>query len=235
MISHYDWSGGREVMLRFGPDTGPVVIAAMPLLGEANRTRAFMVTILRALADRGIAGALPDLPGSGDSLIQTEKVSLSDWQNGFVSAAQSLQSGDRTIHIFAVRGGVLIDGQADVTSRYHFAPTPGANLVREMIRTRLAAAKECGEAFDPQSIAPPGPPVELAGNLIDRKMIADLYASVPSTTGLVRTVRLKTDAQPADRKIAAAPLWRRAEPDNDVALAELLADDIAAWIAQCEA
>lgn len=235
MISHYDWSGGREAMLRFGPDTGPVVIAAMPLFEEANRTRAFMVTILRALADRGIASVLPDLPGSGDSLIQTEQISLSDWQSAFVSAVQSLRSGDRTIHILAIRGGAVIDGQAEVTSRYHFAPTPGANLVREMIRTRLAAAKEDGEAFDPQAIAPPGPPVELAGNHLDRQMIADLSASVPSTTGLIRTVRLETDAQPADRKIAAAPLWRRAEPDNDPELAELLADDIAAWIAQCAA
>ena len=31
-------------MIRFGPDTGPVVVAALPLFEEANRTRAFMVT-----------------------------------------------------------------------------------------------------------------------------------------------------------------------------------------------
>eukprot|EP01037_Dinobryon_pediforme_P041965 gene41965-52022_t len=39
---------------------------------------------------------------------------------------------------------------------------------------------------------------------------------------------------PADRHVAGAPLWRRAEPDTDAALAELLADDIADWIARCE-
>ncbi|RYD50253.1 MAG: hypothetical protein EOP60_12200, partial [Sphingomonadales bacterium] len=60
MIDHYDWAGGREAMLRFGPATGPVVIAALPLFEEANRTRTFVVTLLRALAERGIAGALPD-------------------------------------------------------------------------------------------------------------------------------------------------------------------------------
>src|SRR3954469_12418228 len=76
VIDHYDWAGGREAMLRFGPDTGPVVIAAMPLFEEANRTRAFIVTILRALAAQGIASALPDLPGTGESLIETEHASL---------------------------------------------------------------------------------------------------------------------------------------------------------------
>jgi hypothetical protein len=40
----YDWTGGREAMLRFGPDTGPIVIAALPLFEEVNRTRQFTCT-----------------------------------------------------------------------------------------------------------------------------------------------------------------------------------------------
>ena len=64
-IDHYDWSGGREALLRFGPDTGPVVILALPLFEEANRTRTFAVGLLRRLAERGIAGLLPDVPGQG--------------------------------------------------------------------------------------------------------------------------------------------------------------------------
>ena len=79
MIDHYDWPGGREAMLRFGPATGPVVIAVMPLFEEANRTRAFMVAMLRALADRGIAGILPDLPGTGESRTEAKDITLSDW------------------------------------------------------------------------------------------------------------------------------------------------------------
>ena len=39
----------------------------------------------------------------------------------------------------------------------------------------------------------------------------------------------------ADIKFAGAPLWRRAEPGNDLALAALIADDVAAWIARCGA
>ncbi|MEG8052367.1 hypothetical protein QP185_02180 [Sphingomonas aerolata] len=53
-------------MLRFGPDAGPRVIAVLPLFEEANRTRAFLVETLRALAGRGIGSILPDLPGTGE-------------------------------------------------------------------------------------------------------------------------------------------------------------------------
>jgi thioredoxin reductase len=39
MIDRYDWAGGSEAMLRFGPATGPIVVLALPLFEEANRTR----------------------------------------------------------------------------------------------------------------------------------------------------------------------------------------------------
>ncbi|MGH6616138.1 hypothetical protein [Sphingomonas sp.] len=232
MIGAYDWSGGREAILRFGPATGPVVIAAMPLFEEANRTRAFMVTILRGLAERGIASALPDLPGMGDSLIETEQVSLSNWQKAFSSAAAALRDTG-PVHAVAIRGGALLDHDAPVAGRWHFAPVAGAALVRDMFRTRLAAAKEDGEAFDTSVIESPGPPVELAGNRLSRVLLVDLNGATPSSNGPLRTVRLDTDAQPAHLKLAGAPLWRRAEPGNDPALADLLAADIAAWIATC--
>src|SRR3546814_21095544 len=67
MIGRYDWAGGTEAMLRFGPDTGPVVVLALTLFEEANRTRAFAVPMLRALAERGVASVLPALPGQGES------------------------------------------------------------------------------------------------------------------------------------------------------------------------
>src|SRR3546814_16209394 len=66
LIGRYDWEGGTEAMLRFGPDTGPVVVLALPLFEEANRKRVFDVTMLRALVGRGVARVLPDLPGRGE-------------------------------------------------------------------------------------------------------------------------------------------------------------------------
>ena len=78
MIDHYDWAGGREAMIRFGPSTGPVVVAVLPLFEEANRTRTFLTGVLRRLAERHIASVLPDLPGQGESLVPTENAMRTD-------------------------------------------------------------------------------------------------------------------------------------------------------------
>jgi pimeloyl-ACP methyl ester carboxylesterase len=225
----YDWPGGREAMLRFGPGTGPVVIAVMPLFEEANRTRAFMVTMLRALADHGIAGVLPDLPGTGESLTETEDVTLSDWVNALSALVETVRSKRGEVHGIALRGGTLIDAPFD--SRWHFAPVTGESLVRDLLRTRLTTGKDSAD----DAIELSGPPVELAGNRLSRTLLAQLKATVPGTAERLRIVRLETDTRPADRHFAGSPLWRRSEPDNDPALALLLADDIATWIASCGA
>lgn len=210
MIDHYDWAGGREAMLRFGPDTGPVVVAALPLFEEANRTRTFVVTILRALAERGIAGALPDLPGQGESLIQTEQATLTGMRAGFAAACLRFDAA----YAFAIRSGALLDTNAAVAGRCHFVPTTGAELVRELGRIRAA---QDGNNY--------------AGNLLSPALLAEFDDATPAAA---RTVRLEGDARAADVKLRGAPLWRRAEPDNDPALATLLADEIAAWVRACE-
>ncbi|QIG80695.1 hypothetical protein [Stakelama tenebrarum] len=233
MISHYDWTGGREAMLRFGPDTGPVIVAALPLFEEANRVRAFTVTILRALAERGVAGVLPDVPGQGESLDPTHTLTLARAREGFAAAAAVPLGEGRTVYGFAIRSGALLDGEAQLAGRWHFAPMTGADQLRELTRARQAAAREAGESFDAASLKTATEPVEMAGNFLSPLLLAEMPDAAPVTDG-VRTVRLETDARPADHKIAGAPLWRRAEPDNDPALAELLADDIAQWVAACE-
>lgn len=218
-------------MLRFGPDTGPIVVVALPLFEEANRTRAFAVTILRALADRGIAGALPDLPGQGESLLPTHETDLAKLRAGFAAAVASLNTPALTL---AIRSGALLDSDAAVTARYHLSPMTGADLRRELVRARQASARESGEAFDPASLDTATDPVELAGNLVSPTLLAQLTDATPSPER-TRTVRLATEAKPADAKLPGTPLWRRAEPDNDPAFARAVADDIAQWIATCAA
>jgi hypothetical protein len=216
-------------MLRFGPDDGPVVIAALPLFEEANRTRAFIVTILRALAERGIVGVLPDLPGQGESLVPTHQATLAGLREGFAAAVAGL-TGPR--FGLAVRSGALLDHDAALAGRYHLTPLAGADLRRELVRSRQASARESGEPFDPASIDTASEPVELAGNRIAPQLLRELSSALPSGRS-VRTVRVETDAKPADAKLAGSPLWRRAEPDNDPQFARRVADDIAAWIVSC--
>ena len=210
MIGHYDWAGGREAMLRFGPATGPVVIAALPLFEEANRTRTFVVTILRLLAERGVAGALPDMPGQGESLVPADEMRLTNLRSAFAAAARA--AGTPALAI-AIRSGALLDGEAILAGRWYFAPQSGPELARELGRVRQAGG---GEDFGGNALAP-----EFLAELDD------------AATESARTVRIDRDPKDADLRVDAAPLWRRAEPDNDPALAALLADDIAAWVRAC--
>jgi hypothetical protein len=74
---------------------------------------------------------------------------------------------------------------------------------------------------------------DVAGNLLSTRLLSELEEDLPGRAD--RVVRLRGDARPADRHVDGAPLWRRAEPDNDVELAAILADDIAEWITTCGA
>ena len=245
MIGHYDWAGGREAMLRFGPATGPVVVAALPLFEEANRTRAFVVTILRMLAERGVASALPDLPGQGESLVPLHALSILKMQDAYASAVEFFDREGRRTYAASIRSGALLDASSLLFGRWHFAPVEGPQLLRELTRIKqaeIAPSSKLGDCwyFDdslPEDIE--DPPVEIAGNRISTDILTELSVKTPFSRDDApeiphRIVRLESDPKLADWKVPGAPLWRRAEPDNDPALAALLADDIAAWVRACE-
>jgi hypothetical protein len=232
VIDHYDWAGGREAMLRFGPDHGPVVVLAMPLFEEANRTRAFAVTLLRMLAKDGIGGVLPDLPGTGESEKPIEDNSLSIWENSFSSSFDQTAVG-RHGHVAALRSGCLITGSAAARSRWILSPIGGDAVVRDLVRARQTVDREAGAAFDADSIDRDGPPIELAGHLLPRPLLRSLRTAQPDATTPSRVVRLDSDPRPADRHVAGMPLWRQSEPSDDPALAATLAADLAQWVRQC--
>ncbi|WHU03305.1 MULTISPECIES: hypothetical protein [unclassified Sphingomonas] len=224
MIDRYDWAGGQEAMLRFGPSSGPVVVAALPLFEEANRTRTFTVTLLRLLAERGVAGALPDMPGQGESLMALETLGFLRIQEAFGGVVDHILDEGRAAYALGVRSGALLDAHALASGRWHLAPQDGSDLLRELKRVHGSPL--------PASAAR----VEIAGNLISADLLAELEGKQPFAESVTprRVVRLESDPRPADHKVPGAPLWRRSEPDNDPALAALLADDIAAWVRACE-
>lgn len=243
MIDYYDGPGGREAMLRFGPAEGPVVVAALPLFEEANRVRTFVVTILRLLAERGIASALPDLPGQGESLIPIESLpSTDDMGFAYERAVDGFHQQGRKAFGVAFRSGALLDRYAELHGRWHFAPQEAADLLRDLKRIKqasLGATRRLGEFWqydDEVQVDAPQPPVEIAGNLIAADFLTNLKFELPldEEDDQLRIVRLDIDPKPADRHVPGAPLWRRTEPDNDPTLAAVLADDIAEWIRRCE-
>lgn len=213
-ITHYDWSGGREAMLRWG-DSDDVILLVPPLFEEANRTRAVLTDMARRLAARGLASAIADLPGQNDSLLPMEQARLTSWRRSLAAATATLTG---RIHIAAVRAGALLDGYVEAASRWYWSPMTGAEQVRELERLRAAGD---GESY--------------GGNLLAPELLAELTAAEPMTLAPLRTVRLATDPRPADATFAFAPPWRQSEPVSDPALAAALADDIAAWIAACAA
>ena len=228
IIDSYAWRDGREAMLRFGPDTGPVVVVAIPLFEEANRTRTFAVTICRALAGHGIGSAIPDLPGQGDSLVPTDATDLFQLVAAFNGAVETLFREDRHAYAASIRSGTLIDRAARLYGRWHLTPQSGKSLIRELARI-------AGVANDPDWWCR-DETYEIAGNHVSTELLSQLMTAEPMQSALgvpLRSVRFQTDPEPADHKFDAAPLWRRAEPDNDPALAALLAEDIAQWIASC--
>lgn len=215
-------------MLRFGPaDGATVAVLLQPLFEEANRTRRLIVDLARALAARGIASVLPDLPGQGDSVTATAATRLATMRaalDGVVAAA-----GPAAVAV-SVRSGALLDPLAAVAGRWQFAPQTGAELLRDLGRIRQAAT---GAPFDPAAHFG-SEPVEIAGNRLSGDMLVDLATAMRfAGAAPVRTVRLAADPRPADARVEGAPLWRRAEPGEDAALAETLAADIAEWIATC--
>lgn len=223
-------------MLRFGPDTGPVVVIALPLLEEANRVRAFAVTICRALAEAGVASALPDLPGTGESLTDGAGISLRDLREAFAAAVEQADEG-RPVHCVAIRSGALLDRDAAFASRWHLAAQTGQRLVREWQRVVDASAREAGSASVRLDTAGSEETVDIAGHRMPGPLLAEL-ADDPTkdlpANGPRRDVRLNDDPGSADLHITGTPLWRRAEPGNDPDLAEALADDIAQWVRACE-
>jgi hypothetical protein len=219
-------------MLRFGPADTPVVVIALPPFEEANRLRTLAVTVARMLAEQGIGVALPDLPGTGESLTNVAATRLIDWQEAFAAAGAA---AGKVRLIASLRAGALFDGNEGAIGHWRLTPQDGARLLRELIRARLAGLRDdrrdATTAMLTDAARCDG--IELSGHWLTPALFGDLEEAAPPPVHPLRTVRLGGDAQPADHQIEAAPLWRRAEPDNDVHLAQVLADDIAAWVKTC--
>ena len=232
-IDHYDWSGGREALLRFGPDSGPVAILVLPLFEEANRTRTFAVGLLRRLAERGVASLLPDVPGQGESLVPLVDCTLSRMMDAIEALTCQHLAAGRTPYALGVRSGALLDGIGPLAGRWHLSPQDGEAVLRDLHRTWRAA----GNDEDREAMIHGHDTVEIAGNLLSADLLTSISAAAPfDQSGTPRRiVRLSSDPAPADLHVDTAPLWRRAEPGDAPNLADTLAADIADWIATCEA
>jgi hypothetical protein len=229
VIATYRFDGNDELCLRFGPDAAPRLLILPPLFDEANRVRHLMVECARALADLGMASLLPDLPGCNESLVPLDTASLSLWKAALIACSEQMGS---VTHIASLRGGTLLDDALGDRPRWRLAPVKGGQLLRTMLRTRIASDREAGIASNSEALMETARTqgIELAGNSLSPSMIRELDAAAPSEGGAIRSVRFADDPLDADGRITGAPLWLRAEPAHDPAMAQAMAADIAAWM-----
>jgi hypothetical protein len=210
-------SGREEHLMRIGAAGAPPVLFVPPLFEEMNRTRALLAAAMRGLAARGLAGWLPDLRGTGESLDPLAAVAWDDWRHDVIAAAVHVaRRSGRAPLVAALRGGALIDDGAAAIGWWRLAPVTGASLARDMVRAGLAGVEWAGYA----------PAAELRGRLEDAK---------PVDQAPLRVARLASDAGAADVKLAGPALWRRSEPGGSAELAAAIADDVAGWHATCAA
>ena len=212
----FESSGRQEWLMRIGAEEAPAILFVPPLFEEMNRARALLAGVMRRLAAQGFGCWLPDLSGTGESERELGEAGWDDWRHDVTSAAAFVTGKAGKPLVASVRGGALLDDGAAARGWWRFAPVDGLALQRDMVRAGLAGVEWAG--YDPSDALKAG----LAG--ATQKEVAPL-----------RTVRLDTDAQPADLKVDGPALWRRSEPGTSDALADALAADLATWSRACAA
>lgn len=213
----YRWRGGEEWMLVRGPEDGPQVVLLSPLFEEMNFTRALLAEVGRALAGRGVASWLPDLPGTGDSLAPLAGIGWDDWLEAAsaIGDAVAARTGGNPL-CCAFRGGALLDAAIGARARWRYAAADGASLLRHLRRTQRIAEGDGDSSSKDQAVT------ALAGYHLSASMQAGLASARPA--GDAREVVAE----------AGHALWHRAEPARDDQLAEQLSADICDWAAACD-
>ena len=213
-FARFDSGGRQEWLMRIGAENGTPILFVPPLFEEMNRTRALLAAVMRRLAAQGFGCWLPDLSGTGESERALGDVAWADWRHDVTAAAAHIAEKAGKPLIASLRGGVLVDDKAAARGWWRFAPADGLKLQRDMVRAGLAG-------------------VEWAGYAPSDALKAGLAGATAADVAPLRTVRLDTDAQPADFKLDGPALWRRSEPGTSDELAEALAADLADWSRAC--
>ena len=224
----YEFAGCKELCLCPSTPLAHRVMLVPPLFDEMNRMRRMLVGVLEALEGLSVGGFLPDLPGTNESQIALDQVTLSGWQDAMAACAQ--QHG--ISHIASFRAGVLAVAGLNEADHWIFSPAKGAAVLRTMLRTKVAADRESGLATSiaDLTIRAEKERLELAGNIIGPKLFAQLNAADIPSFARQQVIRLESDSKPADSHVPGSALWLRAEPDDDPAMSSAIARNIAAWM-----
>ena len=127
-----------EAALVFNRARDTRLLVIPPLFEEANKLRRQIVEIMRRLDDAGIDSVLPDLPGCNESKAPLQAQTLAGWRQAVGAAAAHFGAA----HVLAVRSGCWL--VPDDVPAALYAPAKPAQVLRNMLRARVLAAKEAG-------------------------------------------------------------------------------------------
>ena len=219
MISNWPCplSDGRtsdELLVTHGTGGEKRILIIPPLFGEHNAMRRQLIEVMRRLADSRSETLLPDLPGWNESVEPLQHQTLAHWRDAIRVIAQTLQVSA----VLAVRSGALLV-PAEL-SAWLYAPQPGEQVLRTMVRARIIASREAGFEETSEAVCTEGRTtgVTLGGWQIGPELFGELENA-------------DVAANPAhiiiDQAMIGGPaLWLRAEPDEDAAQADALATTI---------
>ena len=216
-----DWVAGMPVT-QPAHDKPNKIILLQPLFEEANRFRRTMCQIVRTLDEAGIHAVVPDLPGMGEHPLGYDTVSVEDIRVALGSLTHEIAKSGRLLGTAAFRAGCLFDAWVDNPNHWRFAPESGERFVRTLLRTEDQAESDANRLF-------------VSGQRASRMFLTDFERLGLCPTERFRTVRLSSDRGAADLHVDGSPLWRHAEPGEDLDLARSLSDDIASWSMTCAA
>lgn len=200
----YRVNGFDEWLVRIGDAAAPAVLVLPPLFEEMNRTRAFLLALMRRLGQAGFSCVLPDLPGTGESPRRLEDCGWGDWQG----AVDAVAGHCRPVSAIALRAGSLFSVALDTATICRVAPVSGASILRDLERSNITGGGSGGYAPSPA-------------------LVEALGAAEPVPAG--RTLRLESDPAEAHRHLPGSPIWRRSEPETSSELAGLIALDFLEW------
>jgi exosortase A-associated hydrolase 2 len=184
--------GAVFVLLRAPPRARKCVLIVPPFAEEMNKSRRMLTEVALGLSQRGLATAIPDLYGTGDSAGDFADASWDGWLGDLTAVANWLnQEGFALSGILGVRLGAALAGAAvtsgalpEVERTVLWQPAfDGARVLGQFLRLRTAALllqqdhKET--LMELRSRLQAGETIEVAGYGLAGRLASDLDAVVP--------------------------------------------------------
>ncbi len=215
----YDCGLGHEQILHVGVGE-PCLLILPPLFDEMHKLRRTLVMAMRALANRGMASALPDVPGLNESSAPLDQCRLPDWEEAVCRAADTVHA----THVASLRSASILDDALSHLPRWRYAPVSGERVATQMIRAQLAGDKSAGRTTSrtDYELAAPDTCLTIGGYRLSAGLLNDVRLASPMALSREKDLSLDGGLGPA--------LWLRAEPGESADLADALAQSWAEWM-----